>query len=472
MKHTRHIVALVALSLTLGSCFLPGAKPADYDARHDPWRPEPEGGTYAPTDEAPPTVPDRLAVTDAVAVAVRSNPSLQIAFDRVEAAKARVAGARSAYLPSVDAVAGYGNTFESPSLGGFSFGLEDEAYTVGLQGTWLLFDGLAREYRVAAARHGVEESRALEADAQRLLRQAVEGAYYDAIGALENVAIAEADLAFERELLDETAKREAVGAASLSDKLNFEVRVEAAKGRLAAQQSRVETLRVALAELLGLARGQLPERVELVPLGEAQAWTQADPDPETLVDEALRRRPDLAATVAAEARAEAEIGVADSDWFPALNLVGEAGRRRIGNARFASEDTETGISLEARWNLFRGGSKLAARREAVANKRAARAERARLRNVVIGEIRRTVEAVRNAQRQLVIARRALALTRRSRDLVRKEYEAGNASLVRMNEVQRDYVVAQANLTSQRVALLTAWSAVDAAVGRVPPSESR
>ena len=52
----------------------------------------------------------------------------------------------------------------------------------------------------------------------------------------------------------------------------------------------------------------------------------------------------------------------------------------------------------------------------------------------------------------------------TRDLVRKEYTSGTASLTRLNEVQRDFVVAKANVVAERVALRTAWSALRAAAG--------
>jgi len=70
-----------------------------------------------------------------------------------------------------------------------------------------------------------------------------------------------------------------------------------------------------------------------------------------------------------------------------------------------------------------------------------------------------------AQQQVVTQREKVKLTRETRDLVRKEYDAGHESLVRLNEVQRDFVVAEARLASERVALRTARSGLRTAVGR-------
>ena len=419
-----------------------------------------------PPPAAEQALPDVLDLDAAVRIALEENPSLRTAFMRVEAAKARLTSSWTVYSPVIDGVALYSKTFQVPrqrSVPGIN--QETEFYRYGLRGTWLLFDGLAREYRVRAAEFGVTESKAVHDDARRLLRQAVEAAYFAALGAVEGVRIAEADLAFEKELLDETAKRHRAGDRSLSDKLNFEVRVRTAESNLIAVQSRLRTLRVALAELLGIENGRLPERVQVDILEVETEEDLAEPVADALVREALENRPDLGGAVAAADRRRAEVGATDSGWWPALALVGEIGRERFGNAHFRSEDTASSVSLQATWNLFSGGSRLAAHREAVANQRAAEAELAQVRNQVISEVRQAVEAVLAAQQQVVTQREKVKLTRETRDLVRKEYDAGHESLVRLNEVQRDFVVAEARLASERVALRTARSGLRTAVGR-------
>lgn len=456
----RKSAALVAVAFLAG-CIMPSG-PAPYAPRGT-WEPDPEQGTYAIAYDALPALPDALDVDTAVEIALVGNPSLETAFMRVEAAKARVAAAKSAYLPTIDAVARYSKDFEVSQQNAFGFALPTgPTYSVALRGSWVLFDGLAREYRIRAARLGVKESRAARADARRLLRQAVESAFYDTLGAEESVRIAEADLGFERDLLDETTKRQRRGDSALSDKLNLETRVESAVARVEAERSRLRTLRHSLAELLGARDGLIPERTRLVPLDDAEAEERGAPDESILIRDALRRRPDLAVTEAAFERAAADAEAANADWYPRLAVSGEAGRNRFGNARFTSNNTATNVGVEATWNLFAGGATAAGRREAVANRQVARAQRAEARNRIIAEIRRSVEAVRNAQRQLEIVERQRGLAERTRDLVRKEYASGNASLVRLNEVQRDFAVAKANVVAERVNLRTAWSALRAA----------
>ena len=51
----------------------------------------------------------------------------------------------------------------------------------------------------------------------------------------------------------------------------------------------------------------------------------------------------------------------------------------------------------------------------------------------------------SAQEQLALQRSNATLVQQVRDLVEKEYAAGQASLVRLNEAQRDLVAAHGNL---------------------------
>lgn len=426
----------------------------------------PEALEAAPAPAPGPTVPELLDLTSAVRIALAENPTLRTAFMRVEAARARVAGAVSSYMPSVDAVYGYQKTFETSqdrSVPGVN--QEAEYHSYGLRASWLIFDGLARTYRLRAARRGVEEREASHDDARRLLQLAVEAAFFDTLGGEELIRIARADLEFERELQQETSKRYRAGDRSLSDKLNFDVRVQTAIAALIATESLLATRRLALAELLGIEGGVLPERVTLDRPPEGEFMKRAPADAEALVREGLRNRPDLGGASAAVSRTEAEIGAVNGRWLPEVAMVGEVSRQSIGDFHTNSRDTASYLGLEATWNLFSGGMRLASHREALANKRAAEADLAQVRNRVIREVREALVLVTNARRRLETQIEKERLTLQTRDLVRKEYDAGEESLVRLNETQRDYIVSQAQVVAERVALATAWSRLNSAVGR-------
>src|SRR5690606_18615930 len=75
---------------------------------------------------------------------------------------------------------------------------------------------------------------------------------------------------------------------------------------------------------------------------------------------------------------------------------------------------------------------------------------------VVSDVRTAIQNLATAQQQLILQRATAEFVSRNRDLVEKEYDAGQGSLVRLNEAQRDLIEAQSRLALARVALRQAW----------------
>ena len=71
-----------------------------------------------------------------------------------------------------------------------------------------------------------------------------------------------------------------------------------------------------------------------------------------------------------------------------------------------------------------------------------------------------------AQEQLALQRINTELVQQTRDLVEKEYSAGQGSLVRLNEAQRDLVTAQSNLVLSLVSMRQAWEGLKSSTGEI------
>jgi len=65
-----------------------------------------------------------------------------------------------------------------------------------------------------------------------------------------------------------------------------------------------------------------------------------------------------------------------------------------------------------------------------------------------------------------LQRKNAKLVMQNRDLVEKEYQAGQASLVRLNEAQRNLTQAQGRLALARVGLRQAQKNLRASTGRI------
>ena len=409
-----------------------------------------------------------LDLETAQRIARRKNPSLGAAQDRVRQAREKVWQARSAYFPWIDGKASVSrvrlseNAYQQSLLQAQFFNPQatvqnpEDYYMAGVTASWLLFDGFAREFSCAVARYGEKGTHEAYLDALRLLLSSVATSYNSAQLAREDMAIAEADVAFNQRQAQEARARQRVGTGSLSDVLSFEVQVNAARaGRISARRA-YETSLSALAALLGVPNAAFPSHVELARLGRETPEEMTPADPTPLLAYAMKHRTDILQGEFTLEQAKKEVGVARAQFLPSINLSASYEGERADTASFDSDDFGDALGVNFSYNLFAGGSSLARYREAKARRDEAKRilENQKLR--VASEIQETIAQLKSTQEELRLQRSNAELVQKNRDLVEKEYEAGQASLVRLNEAQRNLIQAQSRLALALVSLRQAW----------------
>jgi outer membrane protein len=424
---------------------------------------------------------DRIEVLDldtAARIALAENPSLAAAQARVEQAGQIIRQAQAGYWPHVDASAGASRVklsernfapqrvFNEILPPGDRIKNPEDYYQADVTASWLVFDGFARRFQLAAARHGERATTAARDDARRLLLSAVTFAYLQTQLAQENIAIARADEAFNQRLLVEARLRYDVGAGALSDVLNFQVRGNNAQSRRIQEERIYQAGLISLAALLGVSQGRLPDHVRLADLDPTSPSELAAPQIAELVQESLDRRPDLRQSDWSVRQAEAGVKTARAGYYPTIALSGVIRGERPGDIGFEGDDFGNSIGVGLRWNIFSGG--LTRARHGEARARLFEIERVRddHRIRVVAEVQEVVTQIETSQQQLALQETNAQLVRQQRDLVEKEYKAGVGSLVRLNEAQRDLTVAQAQLASARVALRVAWYDLQTSTGRI------
>ncbi len=441
----------------------------------------PLAGAAAEPSGAVAALLDRIEVLDlqtAAKIALADSPSLAAAQARVLAAAEVVNQARSAYMPRLDASAATSRVDSSERDLDRQTALyralripvsaddPETYYQAGLSASWVVFDGFARKFNLASARYGEQASVEARNDAERLLLSAVTFAFLESQLAQENIAIAEADAAFNNRLLTEARLRYEVGAGTLSDMLNFQVRGNEAQTAIIQNERFYQNSLITLATLMGVPRARLPERLRLAELSLIEEAEKAAPPAEELVRTALDKRPDLRQFDWIVRQNEAGVESARAGYYPTVSLSAALDGQRPEDARFEDEDFGNSIALGMSWNLFAGG--LTRARHAEAKARLLEVERtmqdARIR--VASEVQSDITLIHSAQQQLVLQQANAQLVQQQRDLVEKEYKSGVGSLVRLNEAQRDLTVAQGRLVLARVALREAWFSLQASTGQI------
>lgn len=418
-----------------------------------------------------------LDLKTAAAIALAENPSLAAAQARVQQAVERVNQAKGTYLPRLDLnYAGSkiwlsGDARETAEI--FSrfdpnSSADDPAsrYQGGLVASWTMFDGFARKFSNAAARYGQERSVAALSDAKRLLLSAVARAYFVAQLTREDVGIARADEDFNRKQLVEAQARRRVGTGSLSDELNFEIRINDAEAGLIRAEREYETAMYALAALLGMGDAALPPHVNLAPLRTETPAEMETPGAEVLISYALEHRPDIQEASSALRQAGAQVEIARSRFYPTVGLTAGYDGTAGDSLGFEINDFGTSVGLNLTYNLFSGGTDRARVRETEKVVVEQQKNKENIQIAVSADVRESITRLSAAQRQLHLQRRNALLVQRNRELVEKEYNAGQASLVRLNEAQRDLVTAQNRLALALATLRDAWFTLETDTGRI------
>ena len=416
-----------------------------------------------------PAVAPALTLDEAQAMALQDHPSLEVLRQRVSAAAATVRIARSAYWPTLDADASASRIQKHSYTGvppAFAQQLNITPYsTYGMDLTagWVLFDGFRRDFDLLAAQHSEDASRDTLFDAQRLMLQAVASTYYHALLARETMRIAQDDAEYSGTLLIDTRNRFNAGVAQKSEVLTFENRRDQAESQRVEAAKSWRIARVALAELMALPAGELPEGTALALPTNAPAAMASS---EISLDYAMHHRPDLQAAEAQAQAAEAQFHSADAAWWPRVEAVAQSGLARDQDLRFeADKNQNLMVGVQATWNFFGGGHDTAVRDAAEASARAAGKIHSELSLKVASEVRQNLAALDATREQLILQARVLDRARQIRDLVRQEYVGGIAGITRMTEVQNEAVKADANLVIARIDHWLNLENLDAVTGK-------
>jgi outer membrane protein TolC len=431
-------------------------------------------------ENEPPLFPDLSAIEEldletAQRIALAANPTMSAALARVEQARARVRQAVAAWWPRVDMSASGGRTRLSENswemtraLAGISGRDTDrtsEDYAAELQASWVLFDGFYRSFNEQQARYGEGSADASRTDAQRLLVAAVADAFFNAQLAQANVAIAEADSEFYSQQHRDARNRYEVGAGPWGDVLNIQVQINSAKTGVLLARRELEAAGYGLAALLGIPDAAFPPHVRMKPLDQDTDVTEKEDGPDKLIEEALAQRPDIAELELIVKQAEAAVGKADALFYPTLRLTGAASGVNQGDGTLTDEDFSSAVFLNLSWNLFAGGEDRARRFEAEQVRREAKYTLLNLRNRIASEVRQDLTLLEAAREQVVLQRESVQLVEENRELAKNEYEAGEASLVRLNEAQRDLTATYGRLALALTAYYSARERLLAATGR-------
>jgi TolC family type I secretion outer membrane protein len=392
----------------------------------------------APPPQLPPDLAERVAqlkLTDVIDIALRNNTATNAAWADARAAAASYGVARGQYYPTLGLSGSYQTLKTVPS--NVPVSLTRQLYGATLTLSWLLFDFGGRSGAVGGAREALVAADWTHNATLQAVVLTVEQAYFGYLGTKALLAAQQTTFAEAQTNLRAAEQRHNVGLATIADVLQAKTALSQAQLTLESTQGQLQTTRGALALSMGLP-ANVPYDLGLpadtaIPLGVTDSV-------DTLIERAVRERPDLAAQRAQVALARARVSVARAQALPSLSVGGNTGETRIVNTpTFGNSYTATvTISIP----VFSGGAQIYNIQAASAAADAA-LERARgFEQQVVFQVFNAYYALRTATQQVRTSTDLLASATQSEQVALGRYKAGAGSLL-------DLLTAQAALASAR-----------------------
>ena len=417
------------------------------------------------------SLPPVLTLDDAVRLARAQHPQMQLSRQQTVLAHAQAMEARGPVLPQLLGTASYQRTTSNyvvrpgtlptsvlASAASKSVAATDASYdyfNLGLSASQLVWDFYQTPGRWQAAEAVARAQDQNTNSTQFVVDYNVRNFFFAAYAAKANVKVGEETLANQQKHADQVAGYITVGARAEIDLAQAKTDVANAKVLLISAQNAYLTAKAQLNQAMGV------EATLGYDLG-GGAMAPVDHEDATddsLVDEALAARPEVAAVRATEDARAQTLSAARGTWGPSLSL--QAGITDVGvDLRTLTWNWQVGAVLN--WPLLSGGTNWAQIDEAEAGVAIVRAQRDLLRQQVRLDVEQARVSVRNGKETLGAAGEALINARERLKYAEGRYETGVGSIIELGDAQVavtsaafQQVQAQYQLDSARAALLKA-----------------
>ena len=371
----------------------------------------------------------------------QENQTVAQALARYQAAIAQTRGSRAGLFPSLDSTtsANRSGGSESDVLSRYSLGA-DVSWEADLWG---------RIRRQVEASSASEEAAAINLADARLSMQAELLQNYFSLHStdLERQLLRQIISAYEQSL-QITRNRYEQGVAAYADVVAAEAQLENAR----VDAISIETTRSTHENAIAVLIGQTPSTFSLAE--KPNYLPEPISVPVGLPSELLRARPDIAAAERNVAAANANIGVAQSAWFPRLNLSASGSFQESNFSDWINSPINVwSLGPQLVLSILDGG----ARRAGVASAKADyQAEVAGYRQTVLEAMREVENALTtgaNLVREQEAQQRALNASRQSLAITLNQYQAGLVDFLSVTQVQNttyNAEIRQLNLRANRL----------------------
>ena len=364
-----------------------------------------------------------LALTDLADIALANSPATRQRWHQARASAAQVREVQGLFMPEVTISATGLRQGVEANTNSFDTGFLK--YGPSLQVNYLVINfGGGRH---AAVEQALQTVYAADYSFNRSVQDvlyAVATAYYAAVSARSAVEAYEASVKDAETALDAAKTGKAAGIGTELDVLQAQAGCDQARYALANARGQA-----------GIASGNLCLALGLPADAPLQIVTPAsnlpppldEQDMKRLIDEALQRRPDIAALRSLLAAGNAAVQVAGAAYWPSLYVNGSLGRNyydTITGKELQEDDWSYGAGISLQWTLFNGFQTTSARNIAIEQAHAAAAQLKLAELAASADVWSRYQAYRTALQKTEFSSAFLKTATASYTLALDSYKAG------------------------------------------------
>ena len=404
-----------------------------------------------------------MTLSDLVDIALQNNPASRKAWNDARAAAAQVAQARGYFMPTLTATAAGSRSKTSAEPDSYDSG--STHYGPGLSVNYLILNfGGGRQAAVDAALQTVYAADyAFNRSIQDILL-ATETAYYAVISSQAGVEAANASVKDASTALEAAQVRKDAGTGTELEVLQAQAQYDQSLYNLASAQGLAMIARGNLAQAVGVPADT---DIRVTDPAREVADTLKAQDMQPMIDEALNRRPDIAALRANVAAKRFTAKAVGSTLWPSLYFNGDVNRdyfKNISGKDMQDSDTayDAGISLQ--WVLFDGFQTLSAKRAAQAQADSLEAQLKQAELAASGDVWQRYHNYETALQKYKFSTAYLDSSSRSYDLALDSYKAGLKSILDLLNAESQLAQARSQQIAARQDAFTALANLAYATG--------
>ncbi len=405
-----------------------------------------------------------LSLDEAINIALNKNTTLQKSENGIKTYQSGLKAAYGNFLPSLDASGNWNWTKADQAGGNVNFGgfifyqpetiTQSRNYSVSAGSNITLFDGLSNIATLSQSQNDLEAARlSLDRLKQDVVFQTL-SLYYDVINTKQLLKVKEDDVTWNKKNLETITERNKLGAVTLADVYNQQVKTGNAELALIQTKNDLETARTNILYYLGLdvlgnyEFDDSSVNTEVETFGN-EIKSQSE-DLSNLVNKALETRSDYKSAQLSLESANNGVTIAESGYFPRLSgnisyQLEADNIQNLNNSKFLT----VGATLS--FPIFEGFSvdnRVQIAEVAAENKGI---ELTELERDIKRNIQKTYLDMQAAEKSLNVNQENVKAAEENRRIESEKYSLGSGTLLNVLIANSDYTTARTNYINAKFA---------------------